>query len=100
MRKFWNIGWDTPYSFDSIEAFNCNENRGSSDNDLFLVNHWVSNPLSTEANAEEANAYDVLSSRVQTCEEEAEQIPNLVAVDFYDVGALFQVVDELNGVGE
>jgi hypothetical protein len=28
---------------------------------------------------------------------EGGQLPNFVAVDFYDLGALFQVVDELNG---
>lgn len=100
MRKFWNIGWDTPYSFESAEDFSCEENRGTKGNDLFLVNHWLSTPLSSPENAQAVNPYDVLSPRVKKCEEEGGQIPNVVAVDFYEIGALFQVVDELNGVRE
>jgi len=94
----WDLYSDTPYDFFSVGSFNCDLNRGQADNDLFLVNHWVSNPLSSGPNAETANAYSVLSQRVSQCRSERGQIPNLVAVDFYDRGDLFQVVDELNGV--
>jgi hypothetical protein len=94
----WDLYSDTPYSFFSVGSFNCDLNRGQADNDLFLVNHWFSNPLSSSSNADTANAYSVLSQRVAECQSERGQIPNLVAVDFYDRGDLFRVVDELNGV--
>ncbi|MCP4869190.1 MAG: hypothetical protein GY898_10785 [Proteobacteria bacterium] len=94
----WDLWFDTPYSFDSVDAFSCELNRGAADNPLFLVNHWVSNPLSTEGNAEEANAYDVLLGRAETCAAEQDHLPNLLAVDHYAVGDLFAVAAVLNGV--
>jgi len=94
----WDVWQDTPYSFGSVDAFSCAPNRGTEESPLFLVNHWVSNPLSTEANAVVANAEEVLAARVDECMAERGQIPNLVAVDHYAVGDLFEVVDGLNGV--
>lgn len=35
--------------------------------------------------------------RARQCEEEGDALPNFVAVDFYDIGDLFEVVDALNG---
>jgi hypothetical protein len=97
-HHFWDIAWDTPYSFKNIEEFTCAPNRGTKGSDLFLLNHWVEDPLPTVDRAELANSYEILSARANKCRTEGEQIPNFVAVNFYDVGALFQVVDELNGL--
>jgi hypothetical protein len=94
----WDLWFDTPYSFDSIEAFTCALNRGQADNPLFLVNHWVSDPLSTEDNAEVANASDVLLARAEACAAEQDHPINLLAVDHYAVGDLFAVADALNGI--
>lgn len=96
----WDLTWDTPYTFHSIEEFTCALNRGSVDNDLFLVNHWVSTALDTpsEPDAATANAYDVLHGRATQCQREAGQLPNFLAVDFYDQGDLFAVVAALNGL--
>jgi hypothetical protein len=96
-HHFWDIAWDTPYSFKNIEEFTCAPNRGTKGNDLFLLNHWIEDPLPTVDRAEIANAYDVLSARANKCRVEGGQIPNFVAVNFYDVGEVFRVVDELNG---
>lgn len=97
-HHFWDVAWDTPYSFAKPEDFTCTPNRGTKGNDLFLLNHWLSDPLSTPERAQIANEYDMLSSRAKQCRMEGGQNPNFVAVDFYDIGALFQVVDELNGL--
>lgn len=97
-HHFWDFAWDTPYTFAKPEDFTCAPNRGTKGNDLFLVNHWLSDPLSTPDRAKIANEYGLLSSRVKQCKMEGGQLPNFVAVDFYDIGALFQVVDELNGL--
>ncbi|HMY21282.1 MAG TPA: hypothetical protein PKA58_33400 [Polyangium sp.] len=96
-NHFWNIAWDTPYSFAKPEDFSCNLNRGAKTNDLFLMNHWLSDPLSTPERAKVANEYALLSARAKQCQSEGGQIPNFVAVDFYDIGSVFQVVNELNG---
>lgn len=94
----WDLTWDTPYSFASQDDFSCAENRGKRGNDLFLLNHWIEDPLPTEQLATVANEHAVLSARAQQCTLEGGQKPNFVAVNFYSIGALFQVVDELNGL--
>ena len=60
------------------------------------MNHFIS-PPSGETSSE-ANAEDVLLPRADRCSEERDQPVNLVAVDFYETGALFEVVGQLNGV--
>lgn len=97
-HQAWDVWQDTPYSFNSVDAFSCAPNRGTEESPLFLVNHWVSDPLSTEANAFIANAEEVLGPRVEECMAERGRLPNMVAVDHYAVGDLFSVVDRLNGV--
>jgi len=96
----WDLTWDTPYSFHSVEEFSCAHNRGVIGNDLFLVNHWLSTMFDTpsQPDAATANAYDLLYSRATQCQQEGEQLPNFLAVDFYDQGDLFAVVRALNGL--
>jgi hypothetical protein len=95
-QHVWDLSWDTPYTFMSIDAFNCDPNRGNPNNPLFLVNHWVN----TDANlpdpnaAAAANAFDVLMARVDDCP----RLPTFLAVDFYDMGDLFDAVATLNGL--
>lgn len=101
LHHVWDVAWDTPYSFTSLDELSCRENRGQMGSDLFLMNHWISTSLGlpSEDDAPTANSFDVLHGRAAQCQQEAGQIPNFVAVDFYDHGDLFAVVDALNGVG-
>jgi len=92
----WDLYVDTPYDFSSVDEFSCEPNRGSLDNPLFLLNHWLQDPLSEPELAAEANAYDVLSGRALACAEAFGRPPTLVAVDWYTEGDLFAVVDALN----
>lgn len=92
----WDLFWDTPYEFASQDDFSCDLNRGDTANPLFLMNHWLG-PLPTEAAAAEVNAAEVLGARAAACAQVAGQVPTLVAVDHYELGDLFTVVDGLNG---
>jgi hypothetical protein len=94
----WQLMWDTPYG---SRNFSCELNRGSRGNSLFLMNHWANTHLSlpSASNASVVNQESVLMSRANQCAWEAGRIPNFVAVDFYDRGGIFEVVDQLNGVG-
>ena len=96
----WDEAWDTGYSWTSIDEMTCDLNRGSTENDLYLINHWVSTTLGTpsEAEAANSNSFEVLSARLQQCWSEAGQMPNFVAVDFYEDGDLFEAVAALNGL--
>lgn len=95
----WDVAWDTPYGPSSPDELSCELNRGSPDNDLFLVNHWVNNDFglpSVDA-AAEVNAYDFLLARAQECWAMWDHPPNFLAVDFYTQGDLVAVVETLNG---
>jgi len=96
----WDLGWDTPYSFHGVEEFSCAPNRGAPGNDLFLVNHWISSIIDTpsQPDANVANSFEVLHGRAAQCQREAGQLPNFLAVDFYDRGDLFAAVRALNGL--
>ncbi len=100
---------ETPFRFTQVAeltdpkqlAKSCRQNRGSSDNPLFLLNHWIdTSPAPKPSNAAKVNAYEALLARARRCEGMRDQVPNLVAVDFYATGDLFEVVDRLNGVSE
>lgn len=96
----WDIAWDTPYTFHSQNEFTCALGRGAKDNPLFLINHWISNQLDlpSEPDAAVVNVYDVLHARAVQCMQETGDLPNFIAVDFYEQGDLFAVVAALNGL--
>ncbi|MBS2011343.1 MAG: hypothetical protein JST00_00415 [Deltaproteobacteria bacterium] len=90
--------FDTPYSFQSQSDFSCRLGRGKAGSPLFLVNHWLGRPFADIAFAREVNTAAVLGKRVDDCTKEGGKKPFLVAVDFYEVGDLFQVVRKANGL--
>jgi len=90
---------DTPFLFRRPGQLSCEPNRGTPDASLFLLNHWITDKQREVSNATRVNARDVLLPRAEQCREERGLLPNYVAVDFYDRGDLFGVVDTLNGVG-
>lgn len=91
----WALYSDTAYSYDRVQDFDCALNRGAAENPLFLINHWTG-PLPTVQRGQDANTAEVLNARVQDCLEVRGRLPTMLAVDFYDQGDLFQVVDALN----
>jgi len=97
-HHFYDLAWDTPYTFKSPSEFSCQQNRGNKQNALFLLNHWLENPLPDENLSRTANAHDLLLSRARQCQTESGKLPNFVAVSHYAVGDLFAVVRELNGL--
>ena len=99
MHRGFEVAQETPFRFHSVDDLSCELNRGPADAALFLVNHWIEDISPSPSDAELLNARDVLLPRLRECEAQRGQLPNLVAVNFYRVGDLMVVVDELNGVG-
>ncbi len=93
----WSLWADTPYSFNDMSEFSCALNRGSVENPLFLVNHWLG-PLPNPDAAATVNVAEVLEARALECVEEWGRPVNFLGVDFYERGDLFAVVDRLNGI--
>jgi hypothetical protein len=91
---------ETPYSFPSPGALSCRPNRGGVGRPFFQLNHWIERPIPTPKDAALLNARDFLLERASRCARERGQIPNIVAVNFYESGDLRAVVDALNGIGE
>jgi len=90
---------DTPYTFPSVADLSCEPNRGPTDAPLLLVNHWLSGFTNLVTAAERVNAREVLERRLADCEQVRGRVPTFVGVNFYDLGAAPEVVDEINGVG-
>lgn len=98
LMHIWDHAWETPFSFSTPEDFVCDPNRGDPAHALFLLNHFLTGPFGGSAEfAETVNYNPLFIGRARQCELEGNALPNFVAVDFYDIGDLFQVVDELNG---
>jgi hypothetical protein len=103
-RQFEGLTQETPYSFESLEALDapqsCAPNRGATASPLLLMNNWVeTTPAPRPGNARTANSKERLLARAQRCSEARGQVPNLIAVDFFDEGDVLEVADALNSVG-
>lgn len=94
----WQYAFQNPYAANSAADFACNTDRGSdAANSVFIMNHFLTNPIASIELATSVNPYAVLEPHMQACVTEQSRNPNFVTVDFYDVGDLGRVVDELNG---
>jgi hypothetical protein len=89
---------DTAYSNPTVASLSCDLNRGRSTDPLFMINNWIASFTTLVSSARTVNAYGRLWPYVERCQAERGQIPNFVAVNFYDEGDLFRVVNRLNGV--
>lgn len=85
---------DTPFTYDTVESFDCKPNRGRPDSPLLLVNHWLA-PVSPTS-AEMANQSDVLLARIDQCIDDRGLATNVLAVDFAELGDVIEVVAQLN----
>ena len=94
----WTEAFETDWSNKVPEDLTCEINRGSPDNPLFILNHFVADPLPEPSQAATVNFNPFFLDRAMGCWEETGHIPNFVTVDFYSVGDVLAVVDTLNGV--
>lgn len=90
---------ETPYAAATLaDLATCEANRGSAAAPLLLVNHWLSGFGRLVTSAQQANTMEVLGTRAERCRQER-QLPNIVAVNYADIGDVHAVVRRLNGVG-
>ena len=101
LRPAFETFRETPYSFHKVEDFSCRANRGGDAGSLMQINHWIdTTPTPKPSNAAIVNAYPFLLARAEKCAAERQHVPNIIAVDFYQTGDLFAVVNKLNGVAD
>ncbi len=93
---------ETPYTFHSLEDLeppaSCRHNRGSPNDPLFLLNHWIERVNPSPGLAAKVNEPGSTCPPRRRCAAERGLLPNIVAVDFYDEGDLLGAVDILNGL--
>jgi hypothetical protein len=94
----YDYAWENPYAAMLPSELSCAEHRGSRARSLWIFNHFLTAPLASELLAEMINHDPFFTERVARCRSEAaDDLPNFVTVDFYDVGDVRAVVDGLNG---
>ncbi len=94
----YSLFQETPYTFTSVKDFSCAPKRGRRGNAMFLLNHWLRPDGPPDpAGAAHVNSRSVLLDRFRTCAGERKRLPNVLAVDFTEVGALQATVRDLNG---
>lgn len=102
-KALWRHGyqdyaWDTNYANEKPADFSCKLLRGKVTNKLFLLNHFLTKGLSAHADlAQQVNHNPLLLARLKQCQNEMNQLPNFVAVDYYDIGDLLGAVATMNG---
>ncbi|NOZ87461.1 MAG: hypothetical protein GXP49_14555 [Deltaproteobacteria bacterium] len=94
----WDYAFETHFSAKTREDLTCDPNRGSTDNSLFILNHFLTKPFADPDLAEQVNHNPFFIDRAEECAKRFRRRPSMVAVDFYDIGDLLDVVDELNKI--
>ncbi|MBI2571314.1 MAG: hypothetical protein HYV63_30275 [Candidatus Schekmanbacteria bacterium] len=92
----WQYAWETDYANKAPSDFSCDVNRGSTASALFILNHFLTNPIALPSLAEKVNHNPFFLDRAQLCKDAAQQQPNFVTVDFYSIGDVLDVVLHLN----
>lgn len=91
----FSFAQDTPLGATKASELSCDRWRGTADSPLLLLNHWtVTFPPSASRN--EAIGNDVLRRQMTRCEAERGQLPNLVAVDFYERTGVLRIAHQRN----
>jgi hypothetical protein len=98
----FDLTQETPFTFHTpaelADPASCDRNRGSPQNPLFQLNHWVEAIPRSPTTAAKVNAFKFLHGRAKRCDKKRDLLSNLVAVDFWEQGDLFEVTRKLNGL--
>lgn len=95
----WDYAVETSFSVHQLNEFNCGYNRGTPSNDLFILNHFITDVtygFGVDSLATQANTNPFLLNRARECMTVTGKLPNFVTVDFYASGDVFKTVDSLN----
>ncbi len=91
---------ETPFDFKKPAEMSCDQNRGAPSNPLFQINNWINtDPAAKPSNAAKVNSREFLLKRARKCARQRGLLPNVLAVDFYREGDLFEVTAKLNEDG-
>lgn len=92
----FTFAFENSYAAWKDSDFACGVNRGQASNALFVLNHFISDPLPDREAAARVNRGAPLWAHAARCARELRRVPNFVTVDHYDVGDVMAVVHRLN----
>ncbi len=92
----WAHAWETHWSNKKAAGFSCKKNRGKAGNALFILNHFLTNPVAMPLLAEQVNHNPLFIDRARQCQKESGRLPNFLTVDFYSIGDVLKVAAALN----
>jgi hypothetical protein len=107
IEEFHRFAVETKYSFANVEEVedennSCVEDRGTGGTkEFYAVNNFVGNSVigsPSEAGSETVNEKVFLTNRLAECEAITNLKPNYIAVDFWHLGDVIEVVQEENKV--
>ena len=87
----WNFAVENKYG-----EINCEFNRGSPENSLFIFNHFITSLTGNKENANKVNSFKYLMNHITNCKDLKNKFPNFITVDFYEIGESIDVVSKLN----
>jgi hypothetical protein len=96
-QYLWSsLAFETPFSNPNPAAFTCEDLRGQPGNDLFILNHFLTQNTGSPFLARLVNFEPTFSRRVRDCWDFQRQVPNFVTVDYYELGDVLRVVGLFN----
>lgn len=98
----WKYTWETAWEVNEPDEFTCALDRGTAGAPLYTVDNFLDSPIEDVVPKPEraalVNHDPFLVERLLGCQQEAGQRPNIVLVNYYDVGDVFAAVATLNGL--
>mmetsp|Transcript_12502 Transcript_12502/g.15849 ORF Transcript_12502/g.15849 Transcript_12502/m.15849 type:complete len:439 (-) Transcript_12502:189-1505(-) len=103
IAEYFNTVIETQYSFKDVDAVSdssesCWPFRGvDGRKDFYSINNFVTGPLGpSKLAAQTINKEAYLKKRLLDCEAVTGYVPNIIAVDFWQIGDVVKVVQEVN----
>lgn len=98
LMNVWQHAFETHFSAASSDDLSCADNRGDPSNDLFILNHFLTDVFGSPELAAQVNGAPFLLDRALECENVHDRAATFVVVDFFEIGDVPTVVDTLNGI--
>lgn len=100
MSTWWHC-WETDWQATSTDALlHAKPRRGKRSNKLFILNHFITNPLPSRKAATSANSDPFLTKRIAKAQKDFGKKPNFLVLDFYQLGDAKRAVQKLNQPGK
>ncbi len=96
LHNIWQHAFETHFTNAVPADFSCDPNRGNIGNELFILNHFLTEVFGSPTLAAQVNHNPLLIDRAIACGAVHNTMVNFVTVDFVDIGDTLATVAILN----